>query len=120
MIMFRKPLSTFGVSSTIFLYVLLAACGGGGGGDGDRVLIPPDPPPIITTIEVVLTAEDVVGGSQEPGGATGTVEFNQTDDEISAAVTLKRFHGGKREHTARSCWRYRRGAVHFDAGRLGR
>ena len=84
MIMFRKNFSAqFSLLTTLTLAALMTACGGGGGGPGPII-----PPPVISTIAVDFSAADVVGGSQETGSATGVVQHNQTDNLISATVTL--------------------------------
>ena len=71
---------------------LVAGCGGGGGGGspppGPPPPPPPPPPPTVSTIVVAFTAADVVGGSTETGTASATIDYNETDDQITATVTL--------------------------------
>ena len=92
MIMFRKtPSARFSVLITLVLGALMTACGGGGGNSPPPQILPPPPPPpppVVSTIDVDFSAADVVAGSQEAGTATGSVDYNETDDRISAAVTL--------------------------------
>lgn len=69
----------------------LSACGGGGG--GSRAPAPPPvtqpPPPTITSIDVGFATADVIADPVDTGGATAVVDYNETDGEISASVTLQ-------------------------------